>query len=215
MHLLVVNPNTTPAMTETIGHAARRAASAHVTVSCVNPEMGPESIEGYYDEVFAVPGLLATIAEHPRHDAYVVACFDDTGLDAARTVARAPVVGLCEASLRFAAALGARVAVVTTLARSVPALEHLVARYGMQGRCGVHASDIPVLGLESVGLSVEVALGLAQSGLLALVFTWLAFLLVPPAPPPETSTSRGRRRCRARRHLCPGPGHADLGGRPA
>jgi allantoin racemase len=149
MRILVVNPNTTATMTETIGAAARRAASPGVEVEALNPAMGPASIEGYYDEAFCVPGLIGSLRERAGHDAYVVACFDDTGLDAARTVVRAPVVGLCEASLHVASMLGARCAVVTTLARSVPALERLVAHYGMGGRCGVHASDIPVLGLES------------------------------------------------------------------
>ncbi len=163
MHLLVVNPNTTSSMTEAIGVAARRVASEHVTVSCVNPAMGPESIEGYYDEAFAVPGLISTLREHPDHDGYVVACFDDTGLDAARTVARAPVVGLCESSLHVAAALGTRVALVTTLERSVPALEALVARYGMAGRCAVSASDIPVLALEAGDASERLAAALEHA----------------------------------------------------
>ncbi len=174
MHLLVVNPNTTAAMTEAIGVAARRAASAHVDISCLNPDMGPESIEGYYDEAFAVPGLVATLREQPDRDGYVVACFDDTGLDAARTVVRAPVVGLCEASLRFAAALGTRIALVTTLERSVPALEALVARYGMAGRCAVHASDIPVLALEAgdarerLGAALERAIGAERADVAVL-----------------------------------------------
>lgn len=41
---------------------------------------------------------------------------------------------------------------------------------------------VPVLGLESIDLSVEIAQGLARSGLLAVLFTWLAFALVPDVP---------------------------------
>ena len=46
------------------------------------------SIEGYYDEVFAVPGLLEEIrkGEAAGCAAVIIACFDDTGLDAARTL---------------------------------------------------------------------------------------------------------------------------------
>ena len=46
--------------------------------------MGPESIEGFYDEAFSVPGLLDEIrrGETEGFDGYVIACFDDTGLDA-------------------------------------------------------------------------------------------------------------------------------------
>ena len=88
MKILIINPNTTVTMTEKIGAAARAVAAADTEVQAVNPEMGPVSIEGYYDEVFAVPGLLEEIRKGEARgvDGYVIACFDDTGLDAARTI---------------------------------------------------------------------------------------------------------------------------------
>ena len=48
--------------------------------------MGPVSIEGFYDEAFAVPGMLGEIrkADATASDAHIIACFDDTGLEAAR-----------------------------------------------------------------------------------------------------------------------------------
>ena len=62
MRILVVNPNTTASMTEKIGTAARAVAAQGTEIIAVNPADGPVSIEGYYDEVFSVPGLLAEIA---------------------------------------------------------------------------------------------------------------------------------------------------------
>jgi Asp/Glu/Hydantoin racemase len=55
MKLLVVNPNTSASMTARIGAAARAAAAAGTEIVAVNPESGPASIEGYFDEAFAVP----------------------------------------------------------------------------------------------------------------------------------------------------------------
>ena len=150
MRILIVNPNTTASMTEKIGAAGRMAASPGTEVIAVNPGMGPASIEGYYDEAFSVPGLLEEIrrGETRDFDGYVIACFDDTGLDAARTVAVGPVLGICEAAMHAATMLGGRFSVITTLARSVPALEALARRYGMAERCRVRASGVPVLALE-------------------------------------------------------------------
>jgi allantoin racemase len=98
MRICVVNPN----MAMKIGTAARAAASPGVEVGAVNPEFGPPSIEGFYDEAFAAPGLLADIARAPDVDAFVVACFDDTGLEAARCATHAPVVGIGEAAFHMA-----------------------------------------------------------------------------------------------------------------
>jgi len=63
MRLLVINPNTTASMTRSIGIAAAAAASAGTVVTAVNPDMGPASIEGPYDEALSVPGLLAEVAK--------------------------------------------------------------------------------------------------------------------------------------------------------
>jgi allantoin racemase len=149
MRLLVVNPNTTASMTRKIGAAAMRAASPGTEVVAVNPRTGPVSIEGYYDEAISVPGLLEVVRHAEGVDAVVVACFDDTGLDAARCLTAAPVIGIGEAGFHFASMLSNKFSVVTTLSRSVPAIEHNLVRYGLAHRCArVRASDVPVLDLE-------------------------------------------------------------------
>jgi allantoin racemase len=164
VRLLFVNPNTTAAMTGKIGAAARAVAAAGTTIGAVNPDDGPASIEGYYDEAFAVPGLLACIAraeaESPPPAGYAIACFDDTGLDAARALARAPVVGIGEAAFHMASLVAGRFSVVTTLSRSVPAIEHNLVRYGLASRCArVRAAEVPVLSLEEPGSPARARIG--------------------------------------------------------
>lgn len=149
MRLLVVNPNTTTSMTHKIGEAARSAAGAHTEIVAVNPESGPPSIEGYYDEAFAVPGVIAEMRKAGQIDATIIACFDDTGLDAARSLSPAPVIGIGEAAFHIASLVAGKFSVVTTLSHSVPVIEHNLVRYGLMSRCArVRASNVPVLDLE-------------------------------------------------------------------
>lgn len=151
MEILVVNPNTTASMTEKIRAAAAAAASPGTRITAVNPSTGPESIEGYYDEALAVPGLLVEIGRGEARGVagHVIACFDDTGLDAARARARAPVVGIGEAAFHAASLIAGRFAVVTTLGRSIPAIQHNLVRYGLAVRCArVRAAEVAVLALE-------------------------------------------------------------------
>ncbi len=152
MRLLVVNPNTTASMTAKIGAAARAAAAAGTEILATNPADGPPSIEGYYDEVFAVPGLIAEMARAGPVDATIIACFDDTGLDAARSFSPAPVIGIGEAAFHLASLIAGKFSVVTTLSRSIPAIEHNLLRYGLAARCAaVRAADVAVLDLEIPG----------------------------------------------------------------
>jgi len=108
MHIRVINPNTTRSMTLKIGAAAKAAASPGVEVTAVNPDFGPPSIEGYFDEAFSVPGLIEEIGKAANADAFVVACFDDTGLDAARCATEAPVIGIGEAAFHLASLIAAK-----------------------------------------------------------------------------------------------------------
>ncbi len=61
MRIVIVNPNTSTAMTATIAAAARQAASATTEIVAVQPSSGPISIEGVYDGAIAVPGVIEEI----------------------------------------------------------------------------------------------------------------------------------------------------------
>ncbi|MBZ9865204.1 aspartate/glutamate racemase family protein [Mesorhizobium sp. CA15] len=176
MRILVINPNTTASMTVKIGEAAQSVASAGTEILAVNPADGPPSIEGYFDEVFAVPGIIAEMSKAPAADAYVIACFDDTGLDAARCASGAPVIGIGEAAFHMASLIAGKFSVVTTLARSVPAIEHNLAKYGLASRCAkVRSSEVAVLELERPGsnarhkISQEIARAISEDHAEAIV----------------------------------------------
>jgi allantoin racemase len=178
MQLNVVNPNTTAAMTRVIAAAAVKAARSDTTIRAVESAFGPPSIEGVYDDAFAVPGLLERIKEGESEgaDAHVIACFDDTGLDAARALAHAPVIGIGEAAFSVAAMLAHRFSVVTTLSRSVPVIENNLLRYGLDRRCvRVRATEVPVLDLDNPAsgagakIADEIARALSDDGADAIV----------------------------------------------
>src|SRR4051812_6722443 len=152
MRIRVINPNTTESMTTMIGKAARAVAAPGTLIEAVTTPMGPVSIESHYDEALSVPGVLASIAhgETQAVDGYVIACFGDPGLDAARELARGPVLGIAEAAMHAASFLGRGFSVVTTLGRTTGRARDLAEHYGMSRFClGVHACEIPVLALET------------------------------------------------------------------
>ena len=149
MKILVVNPNTTVSMTEKVCRAARAVAQPNTEIIATNPSYGPSSIQGFLDIATCLPGLLEEVKRHPDVDAIVIACFDDTGLDAVRCLVSAPVLGIGEAAYHAASMIATKFSVVTTLSRSVPGLENNLQRYGLSQKCvKVRATDIPVLKLE-------------------------------------------------------------------
>ena len=91
IRIKAINPNTTLAMTENIGRQANRYTADSTVVTAVSPGRGPVSIESYYDDYLAVPGLLEEIiVDEDAFDAFIVACWGDPGLEACREVTEKP-----------------------------------------------------------------------------------------------------------------------------
>ena len=146
--LLIINPNSTEAMTASILASARAAMPGH-PIDAWTSKDGPPAIQGPEDGARAVPPLLKLIDQATGYDAIIIACFDDTGLAEAKTRAPVPVIGIGEAGYVTARLLGHRFSVVTTLPVSVPVLEGNIEATGFNDICArVRASNVPVLALE-------------------------------------------------------------------
>lgn len=154
MQIRVINPNTTRSMTDKIGAAAQGAAGPGTEIVATQPQSGAVSIEGHFDEAVSALGVADEVlaGERAGADAYVIACFGDPGLLAARELTRAPVIGIAEAAFHVATLISTRFSVITTLGRTVGIAEHLLMQYGFERQCRrVRAAEIPVLDLEDAG----------------------------------------------------------------
>ncbi len=178
VRIKLINPNTTVSMTEGMLVCARRVVGPGTEVLGATPPMGPPSIEGHYDEALCLPGLLTEVitGEQDGCDGYVIACFGDPGVAAAREVARGPVVGIAEAAMHLASLIAPSFSVVTTLARTCGLAWHLAERNGMKRHCrNVRAVEVAVLDLESPAsearrrVTEECRRALAEDGCEAIV----------------------------------------------
>ena len=72
-------------MTVEIAVAAKKSALPTTTITAINPEGGPPSIQGREDGEACLPGLFDLFEKHVTassgYNAVIIACFDDTMLD--------------------------------------------------------------------------------------------------------------------------------------
>ncbi len=151
MRLLVVNPNTSREMTDTIAVAAHAAAGPGVEVDVVCPDQGPESIEGRFDEVVSAYWTVERVMRVADiYDGFVVACYGPhAAIGALREATTKPTLGIMEASILHALPLGGRFSIVTTSPRWQPLLEEGVRLLGVESRCAsIRSSGLAVLDLE-------------------------------------------------------------------
>jgi len=111
--LLIVNPNITEQITQTMLAEARRSASAGTELSAVTARFGTRYVENRAEAAIAAHAVLEAVAEHSAgHDAIIVAAFGDPGVEAVRELFDLPVVGISEAAFHMAWLLGRRYSVV-------------------------------------------------------------------------------------------------------
>jgi allantoin racemase len=149
--ILVINPNTTQAMTDDIGRGARAVAGPETVIEAISPAAGPRSIEGFTDEVLASYHLVDAVAQaRGKFDGIVIACYGDPALAACREVADVPVVGIAEASFHMACLVAHKWSVVTVLPRILPLIEEVVHRNGLERRCAsIRSAPLTVLEIEA------------------------------------------------------------------
>lgn len=153
MRLLIINPNTSAEMTETIGAAAQSAVGDDLAVDTVCPDQGPASIEGVYDEVVSAYWTVdKALRMADDYDGFIIACFSaHPATNALREALTQPVLGIMEAAILQALPLGSQFSIVTTSPRWVPLLEEGVRIVGVESRCAsVRSTGLAVLDLDAL-----------------------------------------------------------------
>ncbi|MCJ2079690.1 aspartate/glutamate racemase family protein [Methylobacterium sp. J-090] len=162
MRILLINPNTTQAVTDLVadhvrGHIRAMVGGAAEIVP-VTGRFGARYIASRAASVIAGHSALDALAEHVAGcDAVYLACFGDPGLMALREVSPVPVVGMAEAACRAAAAAGRRFAIVTGGALWAPMLTEFVVGLGLSDRLSGVRTVAPTGG--EIAADPEAALG--------------------------------------------------------
>src|SRR5262249_43800141 len=159
--ILVVNPNTSEAMTVAIDRIAWEAAGTSANIVTRRSLQGPHPIEGPLDAALGAARMLEVVGAYPySFDAVVVACFGDPGVEALRLLVRVPVIGIGAASFIQAGFLSQRFAIVTP---SVGTPERYAAVTAAMGGThqfvGTYQTPLAVADFESGGTARVGSLG--------------------------------------------------------
>ena len=141
--IIVINPNSSEQVTDGIDVALEDLrADTNAEFECLTLADGPPGIETQHHVDSVVMPLCRMIENHDnRASAFVLACFSDPGLQAAREVTRKPVLGIAESGLLTALTLGDRVGVIAILAGSIARHSRFIRAMGIEGRI---AGELPV-----------------------------------------------------------------------
>lgn len=134
-NILLINPNTTASITDLVLKTAKGFARPDTKLRALTGAFGPRYVASRAGYAIASHAALDAFAnDRGPKDAVVLACFGDPGLAALKEVSPVPVVGMADASILQACALGARFSIVTGGERWKSMLEEFVASHGLSAR---------------------------------------------------------------------------------
>jgi Asp/Glu/hydantoin racemase len=151
--ILVINPNSTEAVTRGIDEAcAPLRMPGGPQIEALTLKEGPPGIETQQHVDGVVAPLLNLIRKHePAYSAFVIACYSDPGLHSIREATRKPVLGISECGIFTALTLGQRFGVIAILQKSIARHLRYMGALGVMDRL---AAELPV-NLPVVELSDE------------------------------------------------------------
>ena len=135
MRILLINPNTTQAVTDLVAGHVRGIAAGLAPEAAFVPvtgRFGARYIASRAASAIAGHAALDALAQHAAGcDAVYLACFGDPGLLALRELAPVPVVGMAEAACREASAGAGTFSIVTGGRLWEPMMREFVGLLGL------------------------------------------------------------------------------------
>lgn len=134
--ILVINPNASESMTESIRNTAASHASPDIAVEVIRTPNAPNVLESFTDYTNAGREVLIMLDRLPleNYDGILLACFGDPCLAALKEKSPAPVVGIAEASMAMALLLGYKFSILAAVDKAKVMMEQLVLSYGLKER---------------------------------------------------------------------------------
>lgn len=141
--IVVINPNSTATVTAGIDRALEplRFASGPA-IECLTLKEGPPGIESQVQSDAVISPLCSLIRSRgPEAGAFVIACFSDPGLHAAREITSKPVFGIAESAMMTAMTQGERFGIISILESSIPRHARAIRAAGLSER---FAGDVAI-----------------------------------------------------------------------
>jgi allantoin racemase len=143
-------------MTAEIATAARAAAAPDTEIVAARPKFGTIAIDSSAESYLSAVGVMDVVATMVAagefdFDAVILAGFGEHGKDALQEMLSVPVLDIAECAAHVAHLIGRRFSVITTLARSIPAIEDRLMLAGLTSHC----SSVRACGLGTAEIDAD------------------------------------------------------------
>ena len=153
IEICIINPHATAKSNEKLKNCAIKIIDPNSNVY-----MSQENLENDYFshdlETTNVSSLVKQIENNNSSDAFIIASYEDIGVETIRKITSKPVIGIGEASFYTANIIANKFSVITNVSQSHEALKNNLVKYDMDHKCvSLKSIEVPILDMETMSKS--------------------------------------------------------------
>ena len=153
IEICIINPYATEKSNAKLKQCVLEVIDKNSTVY-LNENSIVEDYYSYYLETANVSKLIKEIESNNSSDAFIIACYEDVGIDDIRKITSKPVMGIGEAAFYTANIIANKFSIITNLSASHEALKNNLIKYDLEHKCvSLKSIEVPILDMETMSKS--------------------------------------------------------------
>ena len=153
IEICIINPYATEKSNAKLKQCVLEVIDKNSTVY-LNENSIVEDYYSYYLETANVSKLIKDIENNNSSDAFIIACYEDVGIDDIRKITSKPVIGVGEAAFYTANIIANKFSIITNLSASHEALKNNLIKYDLEHKCvSLKSIEVPILDMETMSKS--------------------------------------------------------------
>ena len=153
IEICIINPHATTKSNEKLKNCAIKIIDPNSNIY-ISQENLENDYFSHHLETTNVSSLLKQIENNNSSDAFIIASYEDIGVETIRKVTSKPVIGIGEASFYTANIIANKFSVITNISQSHEALKNNLIKYDMDHKCvSLKSIEVPILDMETMSKS--------------------------------------------------------------
>ena len=153
IEICIINPYATEKSNAKLKQCVLEVIDKNSTVY-LNENSIVDDYYSYYLESTNVSKLIKDIENNNSSDAFIIACYEDVGIDDIRKITSKPVIGVGEAAFYTANIIANKFSIITNLSASHEALKNNLIKYDLEHKCvSLKSIEVPILDMETMSKS--------------------------------------------------------------
>ncbi len=150
IEICIINPYGTSKSNEKLIKCASKIIDENSNIY-INEKDLVDDYFSHHLEINNISSLVKQIENNNSSDAFIIASFEDIGVDTIRKVTSKPVIGIGEASFYTANIIANKFSIITNVSQSHEALKNNLIKYDMDHKCvSLTSIEVPILDMETM-----------------------------------------------------------------